>query len=98
MKLNVLSIELLVSCFPDDNVSEAIESDIATSLPVIASLRLGMTDAQRLVTFQLEVSRSRSEFFRLNGDLFGCDETEVGADKLHITANIHTTSPILVTG
>ena len=98
MKLNVLSIELLVLCFPDDSVSEAIESDIAASLPVLASLAAGMSDTQRLATFQHEVSRSRSEFFKLNGDLFGCDETDVGGSQLLPTKTVDTASVSLVTG
>ena len=77
----LLSLETTLACYPDDDVAEQIERDIASSLMPIASLTSGMTAEQRLEVFQAEAWKAREAFCAIHGDPFGADKMEVALSK-----------------
>jgi hypothetical protein len=65
----------VVDLRPDDVDSDAIEQNIAASLPLIAGLVPGLSQEGRLAVLSASVAKSRAEFIKIYGDPFGCEET-----------------------
>lgn len=74
MKLNPLSMQSTLDCYPENALSAVIECNIAGTLPPIESLVPGLTQDQRVAVYRHEASKARSLFCALYGDPFGCDE------------------------
>ena len=60
-------------CFPEDSMADAVEAQVASTLPVIAGLVSGLTDTQRLLVLVSTVENERLGFIEMYGDPFGAD-------------------------
>ena len=74
MSFNPFSVSATLDCYPEDELADMIESELAAALPSLEALEPGMTQAQRLVVYQTETAKARSTFCALYGDPFGCGD------------------------
>lgn len=65
------NVSEIVFSYPDGAVADAIEAQVARSLPEVSGLELAQTPAQRAAVFQETIERQRAAFVDLHGDAFG---------------------------
>ena len=60
-----------IDCYPEDRMADAIEAQIALTLPAIPGLVTGLTDQQRQAVLSNAAASQRLAFVKLHGSPFG---------------------------
>lgn len=68
-----LSFAGSLKCYPKGCVADAIEDQIALTLPLVEGLVPGLTQEQRLTVLGTLVTSQRAAFMELYGEPFGCE-------------------------